>query len=48
MAIAESDSLTRSCDVELDDYAKYSNYIKFKIFDISNYIKKKFIVLKIK
>ncbi len=48
VAVAESDSLTRSCGVESDDYAEYSGCIKFKIFDTPNCIKGKFIVLKVK
>lgn len=48
VAVAQSDSLTRSCGVESDDYADYSGCIKFKIFDTPNCIKGKFIVLKVK
>ena len=45
VAVAESDSLTRSCGLESDDYAEYSGCIEFKIFDIPNCIKDKSIVL---
>ena len=48
MAVAESDSLTRSCGVESDDYAEYSGCIKFKIFDTPNCIKDKSIGLEVK
>ena len=48
VAVAESDSLTRSCGVESDDYAEYSGCINFKIFDTPNCIKDKSIVLKVK
>ncbi len=48
VAVAESDSLTRSYSVESDDYAEYSGCIKFKIFNTPNCIKDKPIILKVK
>ena len=46
VAVAESDSLTRSCGIESDDYADYSGCIRFKIFDTPNCIKGKSIKMK--